>query len=245
MHSSHHQDYLKASSDQLEHKEIHKLAKHQSARVKARIAEREDTPLELLIALAQDPDPEVRLGLTARKAIPLSVLAILIFDDSPDVRYELADNPDLHHTQLHHLTEDSNPYVAERAWQTLKKKKVTPITIRANQSQKHQVKVFTGGTINALTILDTVAELLPDCFSFEIREYDIRDLDYLTQATRYGISAVPAIVVDEELAYMGSHIKDSYKQTNSKEICRREKHPQKKQSSNKCALHGISCQQIA
>ncbi len=116
---------------------------------------------------------------------------------------------------------------------------------KSNQSQKHQVKVFTGGTINALTILDTVAELLPDCLSFEIREYDIRDLDYLTQATRYGISAVPAIVVDEELAYMGSHIKDSYKQTNSKEICRREKHPQKKQSSNKCALHGMSCQQIA
>jgi len=245
MHDSHHQDYLKASSDQLEHKEIHKLAKHQSARVKARIAEREDTPLELLIALAQDPDPDVRVGLTARKSIPLSVLAILLFDDSPDVRFELADNPDLHHTQLQHLTEDCNPYVAERAWQTLKKKKVMPITIRTNHNQKHQVKVFTGGTTNALTILDTVAELLPDCLSFEIREYDIHDLDYLTQATRYGISAVPAIVVDEELAYMGSHIKENYKKVKSKEICRRDNHTQKKQTSNKCALHGMSCQQIA
>lgn len=118
MHSNEHQSYIEAAAKNLNCDKLIALARHQAARVRARIAERSDTPLPLLLELTHDSELEVRVAVAARDAIPPAVLARLLFD-LPEVRFELAENPHTCLTQLQALTQDSNPYVSERAWHTL------------------------------------------------------------------------------------------------------------------------------
>jgi hypothetical protein len=45
----------------------------------------------------------------------------LAFDENPDVRYEIAEDANTPFELLRMMTEDENPYVAERAKRTLKR----------------------------------------------------------------------------------------------------------------------------
>lgn len=115
-----HKDYIRAAQLNLPSLEIKKLASHEHYRVRARAAEHPYAPIQLLYSLAKDPHPEVRIALSGRKCLPAIILAILLNDECPEVRLELAENPHLDLHKLHLLTQDDNPYVAERAWQTLR-----------------------------------------------------------------------------------------------------------------------------
>lgn len=201
---NHFHEYIKAAQENLKVREMKRLSKHKNHAVRARIAEHTSTPDELLFEFCRDEHEEVRIALAARKHIPESILKILMDDTSPEVRFELAENPHVPTSTLETLSQDSNPFVAERAWLTLRNKKTTFRQMSCQMEERHQVKVFTGGSGMQMKILDIVASLLPNfeqmLDKLEIQEYDIHDLDYLTEARRYGISAIPAVVVDGRLA---------------------------------------------
>lgn len=95
------------------------LAWHSSARVRQRVAEREDAPLLVLLKLAMDLDWQVRLSVGENTSLPYSVLCQLAKDQCIDVRYGLAENSCLPNSILVYLASDENPYVACRALETL------------------------------------------------------------------------------------------------------------------------------
>ncbi len=114
-----HKDYIKAAQNNISVTDLKKLASHNHYRVRARVAEHPHTPIQVLYNLALDPHFEVRSALVARDCIPAVIFELLLADECPEVRYELAENPYLEMNRLLRLTEDTNPYVSERAWRTL------------------------------------------------------------------------------------------------------------------------------
>jgi hypothetical protein len=84
-----------------------------------RIADNPNTSKRTLRQLACHPAASVRAAVAENVTAPAEALEILVTDDDIDVRYRLAENPNVQMAILESLTEDSNPYVAERARRTI------------------------------------------------------------------------------------------------------------------------------
>jgi hypothetical protein len=69
--------------------------------------------------MLKDKCSEVRTGLGQNPKVPFSVLQRLVDDADTEVRYDLAENRHMPVVLLHRLMSDENPYVAQRAKQTL------------------------------------------------------------------------------------------------------------------------------
>lgn len=196
-------DYLRAASPEITEAELVQLANHQACRVRARLAENPITPIEILWNLAADEEPEVRQGLTARPEIPLTILDYLLGDSSPEVRFELAENPHIPTPYLEALACDQNPFVAHRAKRTLASKKLWFRAATSEVAAKHMVKIYTGDTILGEETLARVSACLGDSENCELVRLDIHNPEYLKEARKLGINAVPAIVIDDHLACVG------------------------------------------
>lgn len=83
------------------------------------LGEESFTVQELMDKLASCVDHEYRITLADRSDTPLEILLVLIEDDHPDVRYAIAENHNVDEALLRRLIEDGNPYVAHRAQRTL------------------------------------------------------------------------------------------------------------------------------
>ena len=83
------------------------------------LGEESFTVQDLMDRLAACVDHEFRIALADRSDTPLEVLLVLIEDEHPDVRYAIAENHNVDEALLRRLIEDCNPYVAHRAQRTL------------------------------------------------------------------------------------------------------------------------------
>ncbi len=84
-----------------------------------RVAENPSSGKDTLSRLAFHEDPEVRAAVSENPNTPESCFKRLASDESVDVRYRLAENPHSPAAALYNLLKDENPYVAQRARQTL------------------------------------------------------------------------------------------------------------------------------
>ena len=98
-----------------------RLAEDACELVRRRVAENPRTPLEKLKELARDNSVEVRLSVAENPNTPGEILSMLGCDLSLDVRYGVAENPHMPEDILVELTRDDNPYVRERAVRTLER----------------------------------------------------------------------------------------------------------------------------
>jgi len=67
---------------------------------------------------------------------------------------------------------------------------------------KHKVEVFTAECPLCVETLKTVREATKDC-GCEVVEYTCKGLECCEPAQRYGIKAMPSIVVDGKIAHEG------------------------------------------
>jgi hypothetical protein len=86
-----------------------------------RVAENSTTDPSTLQKLAQHEEASVRAAVGDNQNTPNEVIEELACDHSLDVRYTLAENPATPRDVLEKLAEDENPYIANRAQQTLGK----------------------------------------------------------------------------------------------------------------------------
>jgi hypothetical protein len=112
---------------------LYMLSKLHSPGLLKRIAGNPNCPAELIAEIARHPLPEVRLAVCDNPFVPESVMVLLIEDTSADVRYALAENHNLSSEILERLSNDENPYVANRATRTLQ---------RLNKSKGKKGQVF-------------------------------------------------------------------------------------------------------
>lgn len=68
---------------------------------------------------------------------------------------------------------------------------------------RHTVKVFTGGTLLGYETLNILASTVLDPTDCEIVECDIRYTENLVLAEQLGVRAIPTIVVDNKIAWIG------------------------------------------
>jgi hypothetical protein len=85
------------------------------------MAEDPSLPQEILEKLASHPSPEVREAVTENPNLSVESLNLLAKDECVDVRYALAENHNMPSNILYLLIEDENPYVSQRAEQTLER----------------------------------------------------------------------------------------------------------------------------
>jgi len=114
-------DYLIAGSQQTSPKALALLAQSEIPGVRARVAENPNCPLALLSWLAQDSNPEVRLSVVYNPKAPPIFFQWLLNDGCADVLFALAEDHNLAHSFLEQLSQNDNPYVAERAKQTIER----------------------------------------------------------------------------------------------------------------------------
>jgi|SRR5277367_4986347 len=114
-------DYLVAGSLATARSKLALLAQSELPRVRARVAENANCPANVLSRLAQDLDAEVRLSVAYNPKVPLILLESLVEDECPDVLYALAEDHNLATSLLNKLSQNDNPYVAQRAKQTLRR----------------------------------------------------------------------------------------------------------------------------
>lgn len=83
------------------------------------IAESPSTEASTLEVLAHSQSTRVRQAVADNPRTPMSALRILATDFEPEVRFALAENHNVPIEILDLLKEDENPYVSERANQTI------------------------------------------------------------------------------------------------------------------------------
>lgn len=86
-----------------------------------RIAEHPSLSEEALISLCEHLDGEVRAGVVDNCSTPRHIIERLVADQCIDVRYAIAANYDIDQDLLVRLLDDDNPYVVQRARQTLRR----------------------------------------------------------------------------------------------------------------------------
>ncbi len=111
--------YLMAGDPHVSSAFLDELAHSQETKVRARVAEHENTPLRTLFRLIQDESAEVRQGIAFNPNRTAVLLRQLAEDSDPDIRYSIAEDTLAPPAILHDLATDENPYVAHRAQQTL------------------------------------------------------------------------------------------------------------------------------
>lgn len=108
-----------ASHPEAKPSSLRKLAKHECESIVIRVAENPNTPVDVLEDLAHHEHPEVRVALSENPNATARILMVLVEDEHADVRYGLAENHNTPLAVLSRLCEDENPYVADRAQNTL------------------------------------------------------------------------------------------------------------------------------
>jgi len=83
------------------------------------LAESPSTSPRTLEVLAYNPSDAVRQAVADNPRTPVSALRVLVTDLSDEVRYAMAENHNLEQELLETLAEDDNPYVSQRAMDTL------------------------------------------------------------------------------------------------------------------------------
>lgn len=86
-----------------------------------RIAEHPSLSEQALISLCEHHDGEVRVGVVDNCSTPRHIIERLVADQCIDVRYAIAANYDIDQDLLVRLLDDDNPYVVQRARQTLRR----------------------------------------------------------------------------------------------------------------------------
>ena len=111
---------LKAGSLNTAPRELEWLAKSEHEEVRKRVASNEACNIDTLMMLAADASKEVRRAVALNPSVNCTALVKLSFDRSPDVRYALAESSRTPIAILRRLkAEDPNPYVRQRAVQTI------------------------------------------------------------------------------------------------------------------------------
>ena len=113
------EEYLRAGCSRTPADVLYTLAESVSESVRRRVAENQSTPKKLLESLSSDLSSEVRAQVAFNSRTSLREKWRLAMDSSPDVRYQIAENPHTDTEILIWLSTDENPYVAQRADQTL------------------------------------------------------------------------------------------------------------------------------
>jgi hypothetical protein len=105
--------------------ELATLARSEEAKVRAAVAERENTPLTSLLLLAQDVAPAVRAGVARnqRPDLPIEMRQDLAKDKSSEVVYALIDNPATPESILTKFTRSFHRDYAASAKEALAKRK--------------------------------------------------------------------------------------------------------------------------
>jgi hypothetical protein len=115
------QKYVRAGNPKTPMEELINLASNACNKVRRRVAENSNLSLDTLLRLAQDHDPEVRIAVGENKAASEAIVEKIASDEHIDVRLALAENSNLSKRVLHLLAKDENPYVSNRALNTLEK----------------------------------------------------------------------------------------------------------------------------
>lgn len=84
-----------------------------------RIAEHPSLSQDVLLSLCTHQDGEVRAGVVDNSSSPRHIIERLVVDQCIDVRYAIAANYKIDQDLLVRLLDDDNPYVVQRARQTL------------------------------------------------------------------------------------------------------------------------------
>ena len=95
------------------------LATDENVRVRRRCALNPSTNADALALLADDQDESVRAAVARNMHTPIYILRKLAQDESVEVRFAIAANPEMPDAILLSLFLDPDPFVAERASQTL------------------------------------------------------------------------------------------------------------------------------
>ncbi|GEM_PF-1662638 len=111
--------YLLAGSSVRRVRNLYRLAKHSSSKIRQHVAENSVCPVGLLALLSTDEYPEVRMAVALNRNTDLETLMFLSKDESPDVRFRIASASYMFLPVLEALTADDNPYVSARARRTL------------------------------------------------------------------------------------------------------------------------------
>jgi hypothetical protein len=102
------------------------------ARLRNRVAENPNLPAFIAAILVGDPNPDVRITLSENSNISYETAFALCRDASADVRYAVAANGRMPASILCELAGDENPFVCQRAQQTIR---------RLNAGEKRVIRV--------------------------------------------------------------------------------------------------------
>jgi hypothetical protein len=116
-------EYLAAGNQATSREHLAQLALSKEPKVRSRVAENPSCPTVALLALAEDDHPDVRSNVAGNPKATFAILRMLAKDFCLNVRYTLAEDHNLPRPLLRMLSRDDNPYVAERAKQTLNRLK--------------------------------------------------------------------------------------------------------------------------
>lgn len=111
--------YLLAGNSTRSARVLYRLAKHNSTKIRRRVAENFACPTDLLSFLSRDKQPEVRIAVALNKKSNFETCKLLSEDFDPDVRFMMASASYTVQSVLEKLSKDENPYVSARAQRTL------------------------------------------------------------------------------------------------------------------------------
>lgn len=112
------ESYVKAGSQSCSESVLEAMSHSESERIRLRVAENPNTPIDVLELLSTDKSPDVRIAVGTNCSTPPYISFKLAYDSDPDVRLGLADDVNTPIELLERLMKDENPYVACRAEQT-------------------------------------------------------------------------------------------------------------------------------
>lgn len=98
---------------------LRQLADDSNERVRSRVAENVNLPLDIFQKLVRDPSVEVRTSVGENRKAPKEVYELLSRDESDDVRLALSTNQNLPVHLLQAMAEDDNIFVSESAKKTI------------------------------------------------------------------------------------------------------------------------------
>lgn len=107
--------YIDAGNPATTGEQLFALAFHPNSKIRQHVAENSSTPVTVLLLLTGDFDPEVRLAVAENPHFPPEYLGVFIEDASSDLRFALAENGNLPEEFLRRLSQDENPYIAQKA----------------------------------------------------------------------------------------------------------------------------------
>lgn len=111
--------YLHAGNPKISKSIMYKFALDSCHRIRCRVAECTEIPIQLLYRLAADSHPDVRVSVGENRRAPQRLMERLSSDQDADVRHALAENAHTPRFILHKLAQDENPFVSHRATKTI------------------------------------------------------------------------------------------------------------------------------